>query len=81
MSKLQEFKRDLETFGYIITENAEFYKVITNDKNQGKIGMKVGEFIHSCPIEQTNFIILFFIDGYTSFIKEYSDYLQIELIK
>jgi hypothetical protein len=81
MTKLQEFKRDLETFGYIVPENAEFYIVKTNDKNQGKIGMKVGNYSHSCHIEQTDFVILFFIDGYKSFIKEYSDLWEIELMK
>jgi hypothetical protein len=59
MTELGKFKRLLNTFGFMIPENAEFYKVLES----GKIGMKVGGFEHSCHVESSNIVILLHFKG------------------
>lgn len=68
LSPLEKFKHNLNTFGFLIPEFAEFYKVTEN----GKIGMKVGGFTHSCHVESSDVIILFHMDEDSNhFIQEY----------
>lgn len=77
---LQKFRRILNTFGYIIPTNAEFYIVKHGEEwHKGLIGMKVGGYTHSCHVDSTNYIVLFFCDddGKTR-IGKYDDYLDIE---
>lgn len=82
MINLDKFKILLDTFGYVIPKNAEFYLVQYHDENKNKIGMKVGGFTHSCHLGGTDFIILFFMDEKINnyHIKEYSDLWDIEKI-
>ena len=53
----------LNHYGYQFDNSNEYF--INNDyrnKNRDKVGVKVGEFFHSCHIEDTTIFVLLFID-------------------
>lgn len=57
-TNLEKFKNDLQTRGYLI-HNHEFYFHI----HTSRIGMKVGEFTHSCHVDTTDFYVILFLDS------------------
>lgn len=73
MNNVDNFKNLLHTFGFIIPKDAEFYTVKEKDENYEKIGMKVGEYTHSCHVDTTDFYILLFFNEKTNnvYLKEY----------
>lgn len=46
--------------GYIVNNEAEFYKTFDNPE---RIGMKVGQYSHSCHVDSSDFVVLLFEDG------------------
>ncbi len=52
-SLIKKCIENLQSKGYVIPDKAEFYK----DRN-GNVGMKVGEYIHSCHVDTTDILIL-----------------------
>ena len=46
--------------GYIINRETEFYKTFDNLE---MIGMKVGQYSHSCHVDSSDFVVLLFDDG------------------
>lgn len=64
----KEFIKLLNHYGYQFDSTNEYY--INNDirsENNGKIGVKVGEFSHSCHVDSSDILVLLFIkeDGKT----------------
>lgn len=53
-----DFKKELSSRGIIVPIGAEFYRVVKD----GRIGMKVGEYTHSCHIDTMDFVVLLFAD-------------------
>lgn len=50
--RLELAKKNLEAKGFKVVKDAEFYRV------GGYIGMKVGQYTHSCHIETSDILIL-----------------------
>lgn len=78
LSDIDKFKHDIQSFGYEIPKNAEFFKVIRG-KNKDLIGMKVGEYTHSCHIETSDIFVLLHFDAEThkTYVKDYWEYLNL----
>lgn len=55
------------TRGFWFRGKKEFYKVKPNSYSgttkNGKIGQKIGEYLHSCHVDCTDYIVLLFEDG------------------
>lgn len=50
--------KELSSRGFVVPGKAEFYRVLKN----GRVGMKVGEYIHECHLGSTTIYILLFSD-------------------
>jgi len=53
-----DLKKQLSSHGIVVPVGAEFYLVVKD----GRLGMKVGSYTHSCHIETSDFVILLFAD-------------------
>jgi len=66
LETLPEVKSRLDTFGFLHNKNTKFWRVRSIGQFKNLIGMEIGRFIHSCHIDSTDFIVLFFIKNYNN---------------
>jgi len=80
--QLLKVKSEFDGRGYDIPKGVKFYKVTSSRKSKytDMIGMKVGEFTHSCHIDTTDFIVLLFVDLGGVFVEHF-DGLALEELK
>lgn len=57
---IKKLKERLSSSGYLF-KSPKYYK-ITDDKYSGEIGVKVGEFYHSCHVESSDIYVILLND-------------------
>lgn len=65
-------KKELRSRGFIIPTDAEFYIV----GKTGRVGMKVGGYTHSCHVETTDIVVLFFGDSNLGDAEAFCDWME-----
>jgi len=63
MQTKQQFIKTLQAFGFQFNESNEYYLVSGKiGKKDGRIGVKVGEYVHSCHVDTTDILVLLFLN-------------------
>ena len=52
-AQIKKFQKELSSMGYIVA-NPVFYRI----RNGNKIGVRVGQYVHSCHIETSDIFVL-----------------------
>lgn len=65
-------KIDLRARGFIVPADAEFYVV----GKTGRVGMKVGGYTHSCHVETTDIVVLFFANSNLGDAEAFDGYME-----
>ncbi len=74
--------KEYQGAGYIVDNKNRFYQVKKFGEFHGDIGLQVGEFSHSCHVDTTDFIVLFFLnESIKNNIGYFSDLWDIKEIK
>lgn len=70
---IEELLHEYGQFGYVVPKGSKFWKIGGSGRGEGKYGMEVGRFTHSCHVDTTDLIVLLVIDGHDTFVEDYSD--------
>jgi hypothetical protein len=68
----EELVRNFSAFGYQVPTNAKFYKTDSRLKQiENCYGMQIGQYVHSCHIDTTDFIVLLMVNDHESWVEEF----------
>lgn len=67
---------ELVSRGIVIPNDAEFYQVVKD----GRIGMKVGAYTHSCHVDTSDFVVLLFVDFHLGDAEAFEKYFEVDRI-
>ena len=69
----EQFITELQARGFQFSSKNEYYKVKSSGKYNNLIGVKVGEYVHSCHVDTTDLIVLMFLDLGNEFFDSFID--------
>lgn len=69
-------RKELNSRGIIVPINSEFYRVVKD----GRIGMKVGAYTHSCHVDTSDFVVLLFVDFHLGDAEAFEMYFEVDRI-